>query len=127
MRSLFKMQQVDAGIVPQRVLGHANYFQLVEIHGRPTKPTWSSKNFSTACKSEPGVLSAAISSRYPFEPEMITDGPESVSFHFKSKAALWNRVKRRRSAHLRQFLQTTSRLLEFLSKAGRLLAETDRR
>jgi putative ABC transport system permease protein len=82
IRSLIKMQQVDAGIVPQRVLAMRTTFNWSKYTANDTTGVILQKLLERV-KSEPGVLSVAVSSRYPFEPEAITGGPESVSFSFQ--------------------------------------------
>jgi hypothetical protein len=86
--SLIKMQQVDAGTVPQRVLASRTSF-IWSKYTSDDKTRVAIQQLLDRVQSEPGVLVAAISNRYPFEPEIITGGPESVS-HFKLRAALWN-------------------------------------
>jgi putative ABC transport system permease protein len=126
LRSLIKMQQVDAGIVPQRVLAMRTMFN------------WSKYTDTTADKTgvvvqklldrvqaEPGVLSAAISSRYPFEPETISDGPESVSFSFQIEGRT---LESGQAPPVSTFAAVSTDYFKTLGiplKGGRLLAETD--
>src|SRR6476646_489357 len=79
LRSLIKMQQVDAGIVPQRVLALRTSF-IWSKYTSDDKTRVAVQQLLDRVQSEPGVLVAAISNRYPFEPEIITGGPEYVSF-----------------------------------------------
>ena len=85
LRSLIKMLRVDPGFVPQRVLAmrttlsfskYAKQEQLVE----------AIKKVLDRVQAEPGVISAAMSSSYPLEPETISAGPSSVSGTFKIQA-----------------------------------------
>jgi putative ABC transport system permease protein len=76
-------------------------------------------------KSEPGVLSAAISSRYPFEPEMITGGPESVSFAFQIEG---RQLAPGQAPSVSTYAAVSPDYFKTLGiplKAGRMLAETD--
>jgi putative ABC transport system permease protein len=82
LRSLLKMQQVDSGIVPQRVLAMRTTFNWSRYNS-DEQTTAVVKKLLDRVQSEPGVVSAAISNRYPFEPELIAGGPQSVSFSFQ--------------------------------------------
>src|SRR5580692_1846653 len=82
LRSLFKMQQVDAGIVPQRVLAMRIGFNFSK-YTSSAQTVVVLKKLLDRVAGEPGVLSAAVSDRYPFEPESIAGGAPSVSFPFQ--------------------------------------------
>jgi putative ABC transport system permease protein len=76
-------------------------------------------------KSQPGVLSAAISSRYPFEPEMITGGPEAVSFAFQIEG---RQLEPGQTPPVSTFAAVSPDYFKTLGiplKAGRMLAEMD--
>jgi putative ABC transport system permease protein len=125
IRSLFKMQQVNAGIVPERVLAMRTTFNWSK-YTEADKTNLVVQKLLTRVKSEPGVLSAAISSRYPFEPEMITDGPESVSFQFQIEG---RSLESGQAPPVGTFAAVSPDYFKTLGiplKAGRLLAETDR-
>jgi putative ABC transport system permease protein len=125
MRSLLKMQQVDAGIVPERVLAMRTTFNWSK-YTEADKTNLVVQKLLTRVKSEPGVLSAAISSRYPFEPEMITDGPESVSFQFQIEGRA---LESGQAPPVGTFAAVSPDYFKTLGiplKGGRLLAETDR-
>jgi putative ABC transport system permease protein len=125
IRSLFKMQQVDAGIVPERVLALRTTFNWSK-YTEADKTNLVVQKLLNRVKSEPGVLSAAISSRYPFEPEMITDGPESVSFQFQIEG---RSLESGQAPPVGTFAAVSPDYFKTLGiplKEGRLLAETDR-
>jgi predicted permease len=125
VRSLFKMQQVDAGIVPQRVLTMRVNFNWSK-YSASDKTMVVVQNVLDRVKSEPGVLSAAISNRYPFEPEMITGGPESVSFSFQIQGRA---LEPGQAPPVSTFASVSPDYFKTLGiplKAGRLLAETDK-
>ena len=82
LRSLIKMQHVDSGIVPQRVLAMRTNFNWSKYNS-DEKTLVVVKSLLDRVRSEPGVLSAAISTRYPFEPEVITQGEQSFSSPFQ--------------------------------------------
>ncbi len=125
MRSLFKMQQVDAGIVPERVLALRTTFNWSK-YTEADKTNLVVQKLLNRVKSEPGVLSAAISSRYPFEPEMITDGPESVSFQFQIEGRA---LESGQAPPVGTFAAVSPDYFKTLGvplKEGRLLEETDK-
>src|SRR5271169_662749 len=124
MRSLFKMQQVDAGIVPQRVLAMRIAFNWSKYNADDKTRVLIQKLLDRV-KSEPGVLSAAISSRYPFEPEMITGGPESVSFSFQIEG---QHLEPGQAPPVSTYAAVSPDYFKTLGiplKAGRMLADTD--
>jgi predicted permease len=124
IRSLLKMQQVDAGIAPQRVLALRTTFNWSKYTAADKTGVVVEKLLERV-QSEPGVLSAAISSRYPFEPEIITDGPQSVSFSFQIEGRA---LEPGQSPPVSTFAAVSPDYFKTLGiplKAGRLLAETD--
>jgi putative ABC transport system permease protein len=124
LRSLIKMQQVDAGIVPQRVLAMRTMFNWSK-YTAAEKTNVVVQKLLERVKSEPGVLSAAISSRYPFEPEAITGGPESFSFQFQIEGRA---LEPGQAPPVSTFAAVSPDYFKTLGiplKAGRLLAETD--
>jgi putative ABC transport system permease protein len=124
IRSLIKMQQVDAGIVPQRVLAMRTMFNWSK-YTAAEKTNVVVQKLLDRVKSEPGVLSAAISSRYPFEPEAITGGPESVSFQFQIEGRA---LEPGQAPPVSTFAAVSPDYFKTLGiplKGGRLLAETD--
>ena len=82
LRSLIKMQEVEAGIEPQRVLALRTTLSFSKYTTDEQNIMFVNKLLDRL-KSEPGVLSAAVSNRYPFEPEFIAAGPQGVSFSFE--------------------------------------------
>jgi putative ABC transport system permease protein len=84
IRSLVKMQEVNPGFVPQRVLAMKINFNWAKYKGdNPLEGV--SKKMLDAVQAEPGVLSAAISSSYPLEAELISDGPNSGTFQIQGR------------------------------------------
>ena len=81
-RSLLKMQQVEAGIAPQRVLTLRTTLSFSK-YTTDEQSILFVKKLLDRLKSEPGVLSAAVTNRYPFEPEFIEGGAQGVSFSFE--------------------------------------------
>jgi putative ABC transport system permease protein len=125
IRSLFKMQQVDAGIVPQRVLAMRIMFNWSK-YTVAEKTNVVLQELLNRVQSEPGVLSAAISSRYPFEPEAISSGPESVSFQFQIEG---RSLEPGQAPPVSTFAAVSPDYFKTLGiplRAGRLLADTDK-
>ena len=82
LRSLVKLQSVDAGITPQRVLAmrtSLNWSKYMDGDKRRV----AVQKLLDRVRSEPGVLSAAVSDRYPFEPEILSAGAAAFSFNFQ--------------------------------------------
>lgn len=124
LRSLIKMQQVDAGIVPQRVLALRTSFTWSK-YTSDDKTRVAIQQLLDRVQSEPGVLVAAISNRYPFEPEIITGGPESVSFSFQVEGRT---LEPGQSPPVSTFAAVSPDYFKALSiplKEGRLFAESD--
>jgi len=78
LRSLMKMQQVNPGFVAQRVLAMKINYNWAKYSG-VERYALAAKKLLDRVEAEPGVLSAAISSGYPLEPELISAGPNSNS------------------------------------------------
>ncbi len=124
LRSLLKMQQVDAGIVPQHVLAMRTVLNWSK-YTEADKTRVVIQKLLDRVKSEPGVLSAAISGRYPFEPETITGGPESVSFSFQIEG---RQLEPGQAPPVSTYGSVSPEYFKTLGiplKAGRLLEETD--
>ena len=124
LRSLVKMQQVDAGIVPQRVLALRTSF-IWSKYTSDDKTRVAIQQLLDRVQSEPGVLVAAISNRYPFEPEIITGGPESVSFSFQVEGRA---LEPGQAPPVSTFAAVSPDYFKALGiplKEGRLFAETD--
>jgi len=124
LRSLIKMQQVDAGIVPQHVLAMRIAFNWSK-YSAADKTRVVIQKLLDRVKSEPGVLSAAISSRYPFEPETISGGPESVSFAFQIDG---RQLQPGQAPPVSTYAAVSPDYFKTLGiplKTGRMLAETD--
>ena len=85
MRSLVKMQEVNPGFVPQRVMAMKLNFNWSKYSDKGAFEIVTKKVLDQV-QAEPGVLSAAISSGYPLEPELVTDGPNSNTFRIQGRA-----------------------------------------
>src|SRR5271167_3112140 len=125
IRSLFRMQQVDAGIVRQRVLAMRTTFNWSK-YTAADKTNVVVQKLLDRVQSEPGVVSVAISSRYPFEAEAITGGPESFSFQFQIEGRA---LESGQAPPVSTFAAVSPDYFKTLGiplKSGRLLAETDK-
>ena len=74
LRSLYKLQQVNPGFVTQHVLAMRTTFSFSK-YGTNEQFADIVKKLLDRVQSEPGVLSAAVSSGYPLEPEVISADP----------------------------------------------------
>jgi len=81
LRSLIKMLQVDPGFVPQRVLAMRTTFSFSKYKTNAELVT-AIKKVLDRVQAVPGVMSSAISSTYPLEPEAISAGPAAFSGPF---------------------------------------------
>jgi putative ABC transport system permease protein len=79
LRSLIKMLQVNPGFVPQRVLAMRTTFRFGNSMDGVVPVI---KKVLDRVQQVPGVISAAISSTYPLEPEAISIGPAAFSGPF---------------------------------------------
>ncbi|MBZ5608036.1 MAG: ABC transporter permease [Acidobacteriia bacterium] len=73
LRSLIKLQQVDPGFVPNRVLALTIDLNWSKYPARPQVRDFSSRLLAKI-ESQPGVLSAALSSSYPLDPDNTGGG-----------------------------------------------------
>jgi putative ABC transport system permease protein len=76
LRSLLKLQQVDPGFVPNRVLAMSVDINWSKYKGRPAQREIS-KRLIEKIQSQPGVLSVAISSSFPLDPDNADGGTNS--------------------------------------------------
>jgi putative ABC transport system permease protein len=74
LRSLYNMLQVNPGFVPQRVLAMKTMFNWSK-YAKPEDLELVAQKIIDRAKSEPGVLSVAMASGYPLEPEVVASGP----------------------------------------------------
>jgi putative ABC transport system permease protein len=87
LRSLVKMQQVNPGFVPQRVLAMRVTYNWAKYAG-VEQYALAAKKLLQRVQEEPGVLSAAVSSGYPLEPELIAAGAANNSTAFQVEGRL---------------------------------------
>ena len=82
LRSLYKLQQVNPGFVPQHVLALRTTFSFSKYASNEPYADIVKKLLDRV-HAEPGVLSAAISSGYPLESEVISAGSAAFSGPFR--------------------------------------------
>jgi putative ABC transport system permease protein len=124
LRSLIKMQQVESGIVPQRVLALRTTLNFSKYTTNERTLPFIQKLLDRL-KNQPGVLSAAISNRYPFEPEFIAAGAQGVSFSFEVEG---RPVQPGQAPPVTTFAAVSPdyfRMLGIPLKQGRLFTEND--
>ena len=124
LRSLYNLQQVNAGIAAQRVLVLRTNFNWTK-YTEDAQTEAAVQKLLDRVQSEPGVLSAAISSRYPFEPEMISAGPAAASFSFQIEGRT---LAPGQAPPVSTYTSVSTDYFKTLGiplKAGRLIADTD--
>src|SRR5580692_9958957 len=82
LRSLYKLQQVNPGFVTQHVFAMRTTFSFSK-YGTNEQFAEIVKKLLDRVQSEPGVVSAAVSSGYPLEPEVISAGSNAFSGPFR--------------------------------------------
>lgn len=85
LRSLYRMLEVNPGFAPQHVLVMNMHFNWSK-YATSADFALASRKILDRVKSETGVLSAATSSTYPLEPELITFGPNTGDFRIEGRA-----------------------------------------
>lgn len=85
VRSLYRMLAVNPGFVPQHVVVMNMHFNWSK-YATSADFALASRKILDRVTSEPGVLSAATSSSYPLEPELITFGPNTGDFQIQGRA-----------------------------------------
>ena len=84
LRSLFKMLDVKAGFQTQHVLAmHVNVDW--SKYANSDQYALFAKKLVEKIQAQPSVLSAAVSSSYPLEPEILAGGPNSNDFQVKGQ------------------------------------------
>ncbi|MHB8486090.1 MAG: ABC transporter permease [Candidatus Acidiferrales bacterium] len=84
LRSLFKMLAVNPGFKSQHVLAMKINFNWSK-YGSTSQYAEVSKKLLQHIDAQPGVISAAVSSSYPLEPELLSGGPNSNSFQIEGR------------------------------------------
>jgi len=84
LRSFVKLQEVDPGFAPQRVL--TTGINLNWSKYDRSKRREAARTILENVQSLPGVLSAAVSSSFPLDPDSIAMGPMQSNFQIKGQA-----------------------------------------
>jgi putative ABC transport system permease protein len=82
LRSLIKMQQVNPGFVPQHVLAMSTTFSFSK-YASSDQLAEVSKKVLDRVQAQAGVLSAAMASFYPLQPEIVNAGAAAFSGPFR--------------------------------------------
>jgi putative ABC transport system permease protein len=122
IRSLMKMLEVNPGFVPQRVLAMRVNFNWAKYTGKEGFADVAKKVLDQA-QAEPGVLSAAISSGYPLEAELIENGSSSGTFQIQGRDLLPGQAPP--MANIACATPDYFRTLGIPLLAGRVFADTD--
>lgn len=84
LRSLIKLQQVNPGFNPEKVL----VMRLAPNWSKQTTPAEYVEYYRRVInrvKEQPGIVSAALSSTYPLNPRGITRGPNNISIQLEGQ------------------------------------------
>ena len=82
LRSLIKMQQVNPGFVPQHVLAMSTTFSFSK-YASSDQLAEVGKKVLDRVQAQAGVLSAAMASFYPLQPEIVNAGAAAFSGPFR--------------------------------------------
>ncbi|HYP28351.1 MAG TPA: FtsX-like permease family protein, partial [Blastocatellia bacterium] len=83
LRSFYKLQQVEPGFNPERVLTMDVSMNWSKYDTNDDYRNFY-KHLLEKVKAEPEVISAAVSSTYPLNPKAIMYGPRTLSFRIES-------------------------------------------
>lgn len=84
LRSLSKMLNVNPGFRPQHILAMKVNFNWSK-YGTSLQYGEVARKLIEHVSAQPGVVSAAVSSSYPLEPELLSGGPNSNSFQIQGQ------------------------------------------
>ncbi len=121
LRSLLNLQRVDPGFVPNRVLA-----MTVDVNWSKYKTLDQRRQFAhrllEKVQSEPGVLSAAISSSYPLDPDNAAMGGWTSGFQIEGRPLSPGETPR---AEMRTVTPDYFKTLGIRLLAGRTIAASD--
>jgi putative ABC transport system permease protein len=84
LRSLSKILNVNPGFTPQHILAMKVNFNWAK-YGTSLQYGEVAKKLVDHIAVQPGVLSVAVSSSYPLEPELLSGGPNSNTFQIEGQ------------------------------------------
>ncbi len=84
LRSFVKMQRVDPGFAPQHILTMGLNPNFSKYTGAEQYRALGDR-ILTSVKMQPGVMSAAISSSFPFDPDAVVFGTNLTSFDIQDR------------------------------------------
>ena len=84
LRSLFKMLAVNPGFKSEHVLAMKINFNWSK-YANSDQYAAVGKKLVQRIEAQPGVISAAVSSSYPLEPELLSGGPNSNTFQIQGR------------------------------------------
>ena len=84
LRSIFKMLQVNLGFKPQHVLAMRVNFNWTK-YANTNLYEAVGKKLVDQITAQPGVISAAVSSSYPLEPEVLAGGANTNDFQIQGR------------------------------------------
>ncbi len=121
-RSLLKLQEVNPGFDPERVL-------VMRVSPNWSKYTTNEQyrdfalRLQETMKTQPGILSAAIASNYPLSPFSLTNGPFQRNFQIEGK--LPNESELAPQADMRAATTDYFQTLRLPTISGRVFTDAD--
>lgn len=85
LRSVFKMLEVNLGFKPQHVLAMHINFNWTKYANTNNLYEAVGKKLVDHIAAQPGVISAAVSSSYPLEPEVLAGGANTNDFQIQGR------------------------------------------
>ncbi len=122
VRSFIQLDRVDPGFVPQRVFGVGFNWNWSKHKTQDDRRAMNRRILQTM-STQPGILSIAISSAFPLDPDAIENGPWVQGFRIEGETHRPTEVQQvasRRSVSPEYF-----RALEIPLVAGRVFREND--
>jgi putative ABC transport system permease protein len=122
VRSFIQLDRVDAGFVPQRTFGIGfswNWSKHRTVEDRRAM----NRRILQTLSMQPGILSIAISSAFPLDPDSIENGPSQQSFTIEGETKAQSETTP--VASLRSISPDYLRALDIPLVAGRMFREND--
>jgi putative ABC transport system permease protein len=122
VRSFIQLDRVDAGFVPQRTFGigfNWNWSKHRTVEDRRAM----NRRILQTVSTQPGILSIAISSAFPLDPDSIENGPPLQSFTIEGETKAQSETTP--VASVRTVSPDYFRALDIPLAAGRMFREND--
>jgi putative ABC transport system permease protein len=122
VRSFIQLDRVDAGFVPQRTFGVGFNWNWSK-HGSPDERRAMNRRILQTLSTQRGILSIAISSAFPLDPDSIEGGPPQQGFTIEGETKAQSETTP--VASWRTVSPDYFRALEIPLVTGRMFREND--